>query len=302
MCLIWAGDADSMTANAFLTVKHISTELFNASFVNADYIGYPGDPYSALIDQNGIYVGLPRSLVSPPVFFEGFSIPAAMEFFSRPLFHRIWVVQETVLAPDVVCHSGPYQVPWKDICLVACWFRYAQSSLQFGTRQTTLDGFRMPIFSGVLINDLKQQKQASNEEVSNHCSITSLLAFSQKLHASDPKDLFDGMIGLFRELKMGKENLLALEVDYNKSVAAVFIDATVAAINEHGDLDVLRLVDSQVELQGKPGLPSWVPQWDQYSSGEIVLGENETRRFDGIVDLDLLQQCGQAEWVLLRGF
>jgi hypothetical protein len=33
-------------------------------------------------------------------------------FFSRPYFHRRWIIQEVALASDVICQSGSLELSW----------------------------------------------------------------------------------------------------------------------------------------------------------------------------------------------
>jgi hypothetical protein len=72
-------------------------------------------------EEVALFLGIPFDELEPPE--AGFELPALDDerwqklkhFFSRPWFTRLWIVQEFVLAKDVLFHCGPHIIDWRHL-------------------------------------------------------------------------------------------------------------------------------------------------------------------------------------------
>lgn len=71
---------------------------------------------------------------------------------------------------------------------------------------------------------------------------------------SDPKDI------VYAHLGMCKDSAL-IEIDYTKSVAEVYTDATRHYLSKNANISILYLVPTVTREVRPEGLPSWVPDW-----------------------------------------
>jgi hypothetical protein len=168
----------------------------------------------------------------------------------RPWWKRTWTVQEAILPKVAIVQLGRHQIEldtlmsaasrYKKHALDCCEEKYGELWNMFGLG----DGF-------YLVNDLSSLKNKESLEV----PYNSILLLTQQKYATDPIDSVYGMLGAFPDL-LGPENC----VDYNKSAAVVYSQATLRMSQSFGDLnffDVCSLRKRREHLQ----LPSWVLDW-----------------------------------------
>lgn len=129
------------------------------------------------------------------------------ELFTRPWFSRIWCVQEIRLASDALVLCGEYEVSWETLSLAVAWIG-----------DGTVDNEKLPyerpdgIFrsiqtgpAGITCNDMAIHLQG-------------LLHNCCEFQSTDPRDRVHGLLSL---VDPGAE-VEAIDVDYNKSIGAVF--------------------------------------------------------------------------------
>jgi hypothetical protein len=83
------------------------------------------------------------------------------------------------------------------------------------------------------------------------------------LQTTDARDKVYGVMGLWRP-STGEHP--EIEVNYDKSVAEVYMDVVVQAICDRKDLSVLQYVDHEMDSdleKREAGIPLWVPKWNQ---------------------------------------
>ena len=99
--VVWVGDEDkdSVIAVRLIQALSVARQRFPA------LIRFP-DKLQAETD-----------LDLPPVDSQQWL--SLFRFFSRPIYERMWVIQEIVVARDVVIRCGPARLSWDDICLTA---------------------------------------------------------------------------------------------------------------------------------------------------------------------------------------
>ncbi|OIW33087.1 HET-domain-containing protein [Coniochaeta ligniaria NRRL 30616] len=167
------------------------------------------------------------------------------DFFNRPWFSRIWIIQEVVMAagdPEVIC--GPYTLSWSSLVSVAEFF------LNTGLNGATIRKSKTSLVA------LMQNIKSSPELLSN------LLWLTAPFASSEPHDKIFALYGLAH---WAEEDLLASEycrVDYQKEVKDVYRDLMFGYVMQHGSLELMTEANEVgPEERSVQGLPSWVPDW-----------------------------------------
>ncbi|KAJ4376470.1 hypothetical protein N0V83_001754 [Neocucurbitaria cava] len=206
---------------------------------------------------------------------------ALREVFSfNPVWQRIWIVQEIILAKEVSLLSGNRALPLLSLELI----------LKSASRQAEerIVQFFHIIYRLISIIDLRRQYNASSPEF----SLTHLLVRSQHQKATDPRDNIYGLLGLTHNL--------GIVPDYEKSVSTVFYETTAFIIKQDKTLEFICFDQSEPQQQERLGLPSWVPDlstyWRntrEYEHHPIFTAGTDSRRNDipfSIIDQVLIAQ------------
>lgn len=166
------------------------------------------------------------------------------DFFRRPWFTRVWVLQEVAVAtedPIVVC--GEHQLFWSMIGKVAQF--YHQSGLVW-SRPIKDRSYHAMVMSWC-------------RDPANKYSIVNLLTMTGKFQATDPRDRLFALYGLAQEV----ENPAAKEgfqIDYAKPTSEIYRSFTFNYLKLYGAPDILIALDISQENTVED-LPSWVPDW-----------------------------------------
>ncbi|KAH7391166.1 heterokaryon incompatibility protein-domain-containing protein [Phaeosphaeria sp. MPI-PUGE-AT-0046c] len=168
-----------------------------------------------------------------------------VELFDRPWFKRIWCVQEIQLARDALVLCGQYEVSGEKLRRAASWIFDKTSGIKADEQLTTL-------LRSVDIgpSDIMFQKQ----EGDLLWTLQSVCEFK----SSDPKDKVYGILSLVSP----REEAQAIDIDYGKSVGAVYADTVMAVIQLHSKLSALAFVSHPPDYDGLDEYRSWAPRWD----------------------------------------
>ena len=212
---------------------------------------------STVHNADGIFQYAEQSMSLPPEDLQNIN-----DFFSRPWFRRIWVVQEAVLGPDCVCHLGLYVRPMLDILRAATWLTHkgvwlsASWNERFGPgNASTIQMFADRVHGSFATNTTR-----------GWGSMSSSSAMLRSFQATDAKDMVFGALGLTKWSAMDLEYPTLIATDYRKTVRETFRDATRFAICESKTLKLLGTVSHRIEDAHKPLdsiVPSWVVRWDR---------------------------------------
>lgn len=166
-------------------------------------------------------------------------VTALREITCRQWFHRAWTCQEIGLAIRATFYVGRSTIDWDTLYQA---FRIIESNIPkeeleseaFYTERVT---FLYRSFSGTSFRDLllHARNRAASDPRDKVCSLLSHPA------ASDPKT--------------GQP---LIQVDYGKTVAVVYAEATVLMLRGSGNLDDLSFSHHK---SGLPPWPSWIPKW-----------------------------------------
>ncbi|KAM0802255.1 heterokaryon incompatibility protein-domain-containing protein [Usnea florida] len=192
---------------------------------------------------------------------------ALAELLSRPYFHRIWVLQELVMARGrIMVFCGSYQLPYDyliilmQVLLPAGW-RYQMMRLaEKSDRQLEMQALEFLPTVGTL-------RRVDGKKL----DLEVLLDMVRTLSATDPRDKIFALLGMAKEVGEDQDMATLLQPDYSKSVQQVFTEVTGASLTR-GDLVLLSSVERQ-NMRQTTGLPSWVPDFTAtYHNGTFARG------------------------------
>jgi hypothetical protein len=195
-----------------------------------------GEPISSTNTAGMIRDSLPRS--SEEVWYR------LHDFFNRPWFSRMWVIQEVAVAsvdPIVLC--GPFTLSWSAIAKVARFLR--------DTALTAAIQARSPSGNTIMIQQFKEMPQ----------SLGLLLKTSFHFESIDPRDMVFALYGIVHPEDRDVLSSPYFKVSYEKSVKDVYRDVMMGCFKHYGFIDVMFRGSSSSYHSKTEGLPSWVPDW-----------------------------------------
>ena len=190
-----------------------------------------------------------------------FVLSKAFDFMaSNPYFDRLWVIQESILAPSARVLWGPVELP-VDMIIAAS------------------DRYKMHIERGCCSLTTTERRMAGLDlNVALHCFVYTAnwrgirrrqqsihlfdlcLTFSDRL-TSDPLDHIYGLLGL--AARLGAAGCQAIQPDYRQNVASVYTRVS-RDYCDNGHSLVLWLM-LPITVPQIPGLPSWALGWSVFS-------------------------------------
>lgn len=168
---------------------------------------------------------------------------------------RLWIVQESVLNCDMLMMCGPHEMPWtmlQDIGLLI-----SESKL---ARVLRIGGLGSHDFNSGIISSwhmIRRMAWFRERFRAKRLGMLDLMHLTNQMLCFDPRDRVYALYGVFRAIDASRSGPY-LKVDYNKTVAQVYIDAARFFLARSGGLGVFATISSEPE---EPGLPSWVPDW-----------------------------------------
>lgn len=186
------------------------------------------------------------------VMYDHGVLDAFWSLMSQPWWSRIWVVQETLLPPEVIVVYGSIFAPWKKFATAAeVVAQHYSTCCSISLRSLSpqhLRGFEQ-FYTGVL--QLEQIRE-------NHLAKGPMLPFHQLLQqfrlreATDPRDMVHALFGFARDINAQ----LGFAPDYSLTKRDVYEKITVLSMKHEGKLGILR-----GQRTPNPHMPSWVYDW-----------------------------------------
>jgi len=179
---------------------------------------------------------------------------------ARPLFSRVWCIQEIKLAQDALVVWGEQCLPWAEVGLTASWVLHNKFKGNEASRNS-LD----QIYVGD-VNNIYKSNPGS-------WPLLEVLQQFRMCQSTDPRDKVYGLIGLAGS--QSDRNLMV--PDYTKSTAQVFTDTALHTITRTKHLLVFAHVAHHADYDGDEYYRSWAPRWDiprdtvSIGQGEVVL-------------------------------
>jgi hypothetical protein len=164
----------------------------------------------------------------------------------RPWFTRTWIWQEVALAKDLFSGAevriGHYPFNWLLLAAVTNYIPLCGWGTFMGSTLWTR------------INTMEEAR--SGQEIKKTTmTLLKALSYTRDCGATDPRDKVFALYGLIED---GSEE--GIEIDYAKTVKAVFTDVTRYLVLGKRDLGILSMVQS---VEPAHNLPSWVPDWSR---------------------------------------
>lgn len=184
--------------------------------------------------------------------------------WDRDYWKRTWVMQETVLAKEILIMCGPETVSWEDILIV---YKWANS---IGSKERRRPSYIKPrlwrLFASQSIFNARpivKSQLFRNMWHTPNSNITEIglrvLDICRELQATDPRDKVYGLLGLTQ---------VDLIPDYAKPIRDVYIEAALKYLQLSGLTRTLN--QAGIDQGSKFRLPSWVPDWSLSSQHRVV--------------------------------
>ncbi len=221
-------------------------------------------------------------------------------FLQAPWFSRIWIVQEAVLATELILQVGDDSAHWEHVvlCLMVLLAYLDERSVNERLAdETWADGDTVSQTvptSLALMTDIDRLRRVKSENDAARVPFLRLVKMSQKRQASDPRDKIYGLRGLAESgsgvtLRAGstpssttllytlggqwlkRDPNVLFPVDYAQSPEQIFMEFTVWCIQAVGEVQSLahacayahgNTPDSR-ETGGLRKLPSWATDWSE---------------------------------------
>jgi hypothetical protein len=170
--------------------------------------------------------------------------------FDLPVWSRIWIVQEVVLAKDVQVLYGRRKFRWKTLLYVCLGITQNISTIWSKVGAGYEFVGQRALSPWYLLNSREEKMRGMKFPLSK---IWDRFGF---FGATNPRDRVFGILGFVQED-------LGVHLDYTKRPQEIFCEVVRNYISTTGDLDVLLLDLLYVETgeHSSRGLPSWVPKF-----------------------------------------
>jgi hypothetical protein len=185
---------------------------------------------------------------------------ALHRLLSRTWWLRAWVVQEVVVAKDVIALCGGISISWRNLSQ-AIKITYGTTVQYFRLLENTP---RLPIHSEHYFISEPRHCQAAFDlildrergdgivDTSAGGSLVWLHSNRQRL-CKFPHDKIYSILGLTSTVFQG-----SILIDYSQAIARLYISVVKASIMETKSLNILFLSQHSIS---HPELPSWMPDW-----------------------------------------
>ena len=229
--LIWLGPEDKRTADALANIALVVEDARRESDDFREFEMFKHDKIN--YSHRGLAVDV--------------NSDALLAFFDNAWFHRVWVMQEAVLAPDSLCHYGSFEIPLLSILQLAAWLLHKSLFLPFGLSRGMHNARAMWVY------------KYSRYSVTN---MIQLLEHLRLCRARDPRDHVYGMLGIHGHRGFPTDRKII--PNYKKSLGDVLTEATNFAIEERLDLYICSMVSHRAYCsEDDREVPSWIPRWDR---------------------------------------
>ncbi|KAK2597272.1 hypothetical protein N8I77_013132 [Diaporthe amygdali] len=263
--VIWLGEEDFHTEGALKTMRalaEVSLKGFEEAPFFDDYDAFTA--YDTLLEAG-------KSLGLPDIEAGEWRDYAA--FLQRKWFERIWVVQEKVFAQNTEVFVGHEKLSWDHIVKAASTLK--QTGLANPLQALylfALDGY--DYYRNGRVSRLFEDR-LNNHEIfedlspigSTHTTLETLLYYSKKLNATEPRDHVYAILSIWESSQGGSLKLRGIRVDYKSPIADIYAEGTALAIEETEDLGILALADHRTSTAAFQ-LPSWVPDYSRKAESQ----------------------------------
>lgn len=214
-----------------------------------------------------------------------------IDFFSRPWFYRLWIIQEVVLSSWLWVMCGEHVRPWRQVATPCSILRLSGVS---GWLNTVAEGLKdsnvastaaSPTSGWEVCDQLIAQQEYFQTGSRQHSTLYMLLKKHRNSLSWDPRDKIYGMLAM-----CSTEELDRIRVDYSSDYpfSQLYHDVAKNKIrdmkksmeNDDGQIHVaesIHQVLSEVDalaMSADNSLPSWVPNWSAARRTRPLCGES----------------------------
>ena len=198
-------------------------------------------------------------------------------FIQRPWWHRVWIIQEAALAPELVFQYGKTRFEL-GLLIRALEASLSEEVLFFNTTkvdrvmEAALTMFRIrELASGKEVWKQQNSIEAFRPHFTFEDRVSSTIVDGDLIHlvkaarsfsSTNGKDHVYALLGLTTP-----EESEAFNVNYNGATNKVYIDFAKTIITRNRSLDIL----AEASSLENPDLPSWVPDWSQKSEAHSLI-------------------------------
>jgi len=290
--ILWIGESDSHTATAFEIIEELSKTIRDLREEVLDIAknviprNMIGEPTPALREQfwnameaasedfpgnEAIFIASKETIEADP---EKVCLPPRTEWialaylYNRPVFRRIWIVQELCVATRVVVLCGAHRTEWANVAKVAYLLR-SKSWLDIHLELYLQVGRKLCLQEVMTLRDLQLLHRLA---LLTKMSWGEVMTRTKDFKSTDPRDKIIALLGV--RLPVGSATEFLFQPDYSLSTAAIYRIATRAIITMENTLSILsHLKDRSLHLVS--GLPSWVPDFsvcveDDFAPGSPI--------------------------------
>ncbi|MCJ1392041.1 hypothetical protein MMC18_004908 [Xylographa bjoerkii] len=235
--VIWLGEEDDDTSPAI--------DLLSKIVVGANT--QPRADTKEALKHNVALAGVPTS--THP------SWKSMTRLLERPWFSRIWVIQEAVMARQIIVTCGSFQMEWETL-------HQAADTLDMIDCTPGINGVNMRIMS------LQRYHRRRSEK---DLGLLRLLLNEKSQSATDDRDKIYALVGLATDIRTDQcLQGIQLVIDYDSDVRDVYIQLACSVITTYNSLSILT-ASGVPNAIGKHNLPSWVPDWSMPHSQKTLM-------------------------------
>jgi hypothetical protein len=240
-CIYLGPDDGSMPK----VIKSMESMLREISVETRDYVDFN----EMTLDTSG----RPKSSDAP--FSIDINRSGLLQFFENPWFSRLWVVQETSLGHISTCYCGVFYISLTDVLHVGRWLFHKPDQLPL----TTTTQF-ISIYNASAIFDASSRAHGFFRY---RAFLAHFLVQFAYFHTFDRRDQIFALVALWQMHTQTPVLPATLKPDYTLGVSEVFRKASEFAIQETGNLSLLRHVRASPDGKDIALWPSWVPVLDR---------------------------------------
>ncbi|EEU34261.1 uncharacterized protein NECHADRAFT_85554 [Fusarium vanettenii 77-13-4] len=182
-------------------------------------------------------------------------------FLEQPWFHRVWIVQEVVMAQEAKVMMGDWEMQWEPFARAIDMLEQAKLSISYSLEVRSKED----LWKGLPLHEIRYLGHI--RQLPGRTSyLLPLLDDSRQRKATKPVDHVFAVLGMASEVVNPDPKRSDLSrfvtIDYNKPTAEVFRDATWFIILSHVTLYPLHMVELSDD-RTMQDCPSWVPLWTE---------------------------------------
>lgn len=267
--IVWVGSEDDTTSLALTTMRNIFDSCCSLRYGYASHEEW----LTNLQDDDGYWQSLRTDIVMK-VFPQWPDDPktctnALQEFFQRPWFSRVWVIQEVQAFPNAMMQVGGTVIPWNIVASAATWVVYAPSSITHLNEPYKFGGFlhadlmrQCPFTTLTDIPFLELLDRCRAFQ----CTLSTDRIFALLQHPTarillgrnehEPPSKVIHHLGLDLDKQATH---FGITVDYNLTLFDVYRQIVLGSITEIHSLQVLSHATEDAKY--RENYPSWMPIW-----------------------------------------